>query len=470
MNRREQFKRVIMFFDSLILVGLVVASFGFLWNGYYNLTIIDNPFFRKGNYLLIAVYTLVYVLFGNSFSSFKVGYSKPLGLIGSQTLSLIGTNVVTYLQISLIGRGFVPITPMVILTLVDIGYAAVWAMCSSVIYRKIYPARKMIIVYGSPSARDLVVKMSSRVDKYIICSSISSDEELDTIKERILDYEAVIICDVPAEKRSKILKFTFEKSIRTYINPKLSDIIIRGADEFHMFDTPLLLARNQGLSFEQRFLKRSFDVIGSLLAITLTSPIMLISAIAIKLYDRGPVLYKQERLTEGGKKFNVWKFRSMIQDAEKDGVARLSTEHDSRITPIGKIIRKCRLDELPQFFNILAGDMSFVGPRPERPEIAKQYEETMPEFAFRLKVKAGLTGFAQVFGKYNTTPYDKLKLDLMYIQRHSLALDFRIMLMTLKTVFIPDSTEGIAQGAVTALPEEQAEQQEFPTEKEAEKE
>lgn len=454
MLKREQFKRVIMFIDSFVLIAIVVISFGYLWNGFYNLTVIDNPFFKKGNYLLIAIYALVYSLIGNSFSAFKVGYSKPLGVIGSQILTLIGTNAVTYLQISLIARGFVPVLQLAVLTLADIGYAVVWAMCSSVFYRKIYPARKMIIVYGSQSARDLVVKMSKRVDKYIICSSISSDEDLEIIKDKILEYEAVIICDVPAPKRSKIIKFTFEKSIRTYINPKISDIIVRGADEFHMFDTPLLLARNQGLGIEQRFFKRLIDIVGALFGIVITSPFMLVAAVCIKLYDRGPVLYKQERLTEGGRVFKVWKFRSMITDAEKDGVARLSTEGDSRITPVGRFIRKCRLDELPQFFNILMGDMSFVGPRPERPQIAKQYEETMPEFSFRLKVKAGLTGYAQVFGKYNTTPYDKLKLDLMYIQRYSLSLDFKILLMTVKTVFIPDSTEGIAEGATTALPDE----------------
>lgn len=453
MNNREQFKHLIMFFDSLVLISFVVITFGILWSGYYNNEILFKPFVRKGNYLLIAVYALVYAIFGNLFSSFKVGYVKPIGLIGSQTLTVIGTNAVTYLQMSLIARGFMPIMPLVVLTLIDIGYVIVWAMCSSVFYRKVYPARKMIVVFGSQSARDLVVKMSRRVDKYIICSSVSSDEDLETIKKKILEYEAVIICDVPAEKRSKILKFTFEKSIRTYINPKISDIIVRGADEFHMFDTPLLLARNQGLSIEQRMAKRFVDVVGSLVCIVILSPVMLVTAIAIKLYDRGPVFYKQERLTEGGRVFKMLKFRSMIQDAEKDGVARLSSEHDSRITPVGKFIRACRIDELPQFFNILAGDMSFVGPRPERPEIAKQYEETMPEFSFRLKVKAGLTGFAQVFGKYNTTPYDKLKLDLMYIERHSLTLDFKIFLMTIKTIFIPDSTEGIADGATTALPD-----------------
>ena len=162
------------------------------------------------------------------------------------------------------------------------------------------------------------------------------------------------------------------------------------------------------------------------------------------------MLYKQVRLTKNGREFKVLKFRSMIQNAEKDGVARLASDHDDRITPIGKIIRMLRLDELPQLFNILKGDMSFVGPRPERPEIAHQYESEMPEFALRLQVKAGLTGYAQVYGKYNTPPYDKVQMDLMYIANQSLLEDLRLMLMTFKILFIPSSTEGVDANQTTA--------------------
>ena len=156
----------------------------------------------------------------------------------------------------------------------------------------------------------------------------------------------------------------------------------------------------------------------------------------------------------GGKEFDVYKFRSMVVDAEKDGIARLAAEGDVRVTPIGKIIRRTRIDELPQLFNILKGDMSLVGPRPERPQIAAEYREYMPEFDYRLKVKGGLTGFAQIYGKYNTTPYDKLKLDLMYIENYSLRLDFKLILMTIKVVFMKESTEGVAAGQTTATLEE----------------
>ena len=175
-------------------------------------------------------------------------------------------------------------------------------------------------------------------------------------------------------------------------------------------------------------------------------------AIAIKLTDHGPIFYRQCRLTKDGKKFDVLKFRSMRVDAEKDGVARLSSgEHDDRITPVGHFIRKCRLDELPQLINILKGDMSLVGPRPERPEIAAQYEEELPEFDLRLQAKAGLTGYAQVYGKYNTTPYDKLQMDLMYISNPSIIEDIKIMFATVKILFMPESTEGVSEGQTTAM-------------------
>ena len=192
------------------------------------------------------------------------------------------------------------------------------------------------------------------------------------------------------------------------------------------------------------------DIVLSLIALILSSPVLLLIAVAIKLYDRGPVFYKQERLTRDGEIFKIIKFRSMRMDSEADG-AQLAKKDDSRITPVGRVIRRIHFDELPQLFNILKGEMSFVGPRPEREEIANEYETVIPEFSFRLKVKAGLTGYAQVYGKYNTTPYDKLKLDLTYIETYSFWLDLKLMLMTFKIIFQKENTEGIEQGQVTAV-------------------
>lgn len=233
--------------------------------------------------------------------------------------------------------------------------------------------------------------------------------------------------------------------------PKIPDVIIKGATQLHLFDTPLLLTREYPLSVEQRVMKRLIDIICSLGLIIITAPIMFVTAIIIKAYDKGPVLYTQNRCTKNNLEFRILKFRSMRVDAEKDGVARLAAQNDDRITPVGKFIRAVRIDELPQLFNIFMGDMSFIGPRPERPEIIAQYLENMPEFAYRTKVKAGLAGYAQVYGKYNTTPYDKLKLDLFYIENYSIILDLKLMLLTLKILLKAESTEGISQEQITAL-------------------
>ena len=225
--------------------------------------------------------------------------------------------------------------------------------------------------------------------------------------------------------------------------------MIMSSEKIHLFDTPLLLFRNCGLTVEKQVVKRIFDVVCSVLMLVLLSPLFLLIAVLIKCYDRGPVFYRQERLTKDGKVFMLYKFRSMRVDSEKEG-ARLAMKGDSRVTPIGKVLRNIHFDELPQLLNIIIGDMSLVGPRPERPEIAAQYTKDIPEFPYRLKVKAGLTGYAQVYGKYNTTPYDKLKLDLTYIENYSFVLDLQLIATTIKILFQKENTEGVEKWQVTA--------------------
>ena len=205
----------------------------------------------------------------------------------------------------------------------------------------------------------------------------------------------------------------------------------------------LLTVKGTGLSPMQRIIKRTMDIVLCSLAMVVAAPIMLVVAAAIKLEDGGPVFYKQDRLTRGGREFKILKFRSMIVDAEKYAGAVLASGNDPRITKVGKVIRATRLDELPQLLNILKGDMSIVGPRPERKCFAEEYAKEIPEFTYRTKVKGGLTGYAQVYGKYNTSAYDKLRLDLMYIENYSLLLDIKLIILTLRIIFSKDSTEGI---------------------------
>ena len=423
----------------MALMVLLTAGFAFIWYNHYVEELI-LPYYKRGNWTLIGVYAVLVWLFIKAYGGFKLGYLKKTDMLYSQLISIVSVNFVAYFIISLIGRHFMIVTPMILLTFVDIAVISVWTLIMGKLYFMIYPPRKLMILYGSHQAASLVLKMSQRVDKYMICESVSITEPAEKIRELILKYEGVIICDIPAEERNDYLKFCYNNSARAYIAPKISDIIVRGADDIRLFDTPLLLCRNYGLDFEQRLFKRTFDIVFSLFALIIASPFMLFSAIAIKLYDGGPVLYKQKRLTLDGKEFNVLKFRSMVVDAEKLSGPVLASEDDPRITPIGRFLRKVRLDELPQLLNILGGDMSVVGPRPERPELTEKYKEEMPEFGFRLKVKAGLTGYAQVTGVYDTVPYDKLKMDLMYIENYSFRMDLQIVLMTIKTMLFPPKT------------------------------
>ncbi|MDE7365006.1 MAG: sugar transferase [Ruminococcus sp.] len=437
--KRDRFKRLISFALALILLGILTGAFAFVWYRYYSEAIV-LPYYRRGNWVLIGMYCILIWLFFKAYGGFKLGYLKKTDMLYSQLISMVCVDFVAYFLISLIGRHFMSPSPMITLTFADFGIISLWTLITSKIYFIIYPPRKLIILYGSNQAASLVMKMSKRVDKYMICESISINEPQNRIKELILKYEGVIICDISAEQRNDYLKFCFENSKRSYIAPKISDIIIRGADDIRLFDTPLLLCRNYGLDFEQRFLKRAFDIVFSVIALILLSPFMILSAIAVKVYDGGTVFYKQKRLTIDGREFYIYKFRSMIADAEKSGTPQLASENDPRITPVGKFLRSTKLDELPQLLNILKGEMSVVGPRPERPELTKLYKQEMPEFEFRLKVKAGLTGYAQVTGVYDTTPYDKLKMDLMYIENYSFRMDLQIILMTIKIMLFPSET------------------------------
>lgn len=441
MNKRDQYKRLFSFGASIILLGFLTVFFAFIWYRYYSDTII-LPYYRRGNWVVIAIYTILTMIFFKAYGGFKVGYLKKTDMFYSQMLSIICVNIITYFQISLIGRDFMKGFPIVYLTVAELVFIFFWNSFIDRIYFLIYPPRRLIILYGSRQAASLVMKMSTRVDKYMICESVNIGDfgNEAEVKKHIMKYDGVIICDIPAKSRNDYMKFCFQNDIRAYIVPKISDIILRGAEDIRLFDTPLILCRNCGLTVEQRFIKRTADIIISLFMIILFSPVMLIVALAVKLCDGGDIIYRQKRLTIDNREFYIYKFRSMIADAEKSGVPQLAKDYDNRITPVGKIIRSCRIDELPQLFNILKGDMSIVGPRPERPELVREYEKTIPEFGYRLKVKAGLTGYAQVIGTYDTTPYDKLKMDLMYIENYSFRLDLQLMLMTLKTMFFPNKT------------------------------
>lgn len=444
MKSFEQYKRLIKMGYSIILVALLAGVYGVIWIEWYN-KIIWAPFFRRGNWMMIFIYSILLVFYMQMYGGFKVGFLRKGNLIYSQVLAVIFTNVITYFQITVQDKRFTTPIPLAVNVITAVFLITLWTLVFQCIYSHIFPPRKMLLVSGDHSDYHLLEKMNEREDKYIICKIISYRKGMDAITAEIRKFDGVIVGDMPSHERNLIIKYCFANNIRTYSVPKISDILLRSSVELNLFDSPLLLSRNRGLQIEQEIVKRLVDVIGSLIAIVLTAPFFGIIGVCIKMTDGGSVIYKQTRLTKGGKEFEIYKFRTMIQDAEKNGVPRLAVEGDPRILPIGRILRRTRLDELPQIYNILKGDMSLVGPRPERPEFARELTEEIPEFPYRLQVKAGLTGYAQVYGKYNTTAYDKLKLDLTYIRNYSLLLDLKLIFMTPKILFLKESTEGVKE-------------------------
>lgn len=442
MKKFEKYKRLIKVIFSVVLIAMLAGIYGFIWTGWYN-KIIWAPFFRRGNWMMIFIYAILLIFFMNTYGGFKVGFLKKGNLIYSQILSVLFTNLVTYFQITVQDKRFTTPVPLGVNILLSIVVIFVWTLIFQWIYGVIFPPRRMLLISGDYSDYHLLEKMNAREDKYIISQIISYKEGMDTLIPQINQYDGVIVGDMPSHERNLIIKYCFSKQIRTYSVPKISDILLRSSVDLNLFDSPLLLSRNTGLAIEQMFCKRLMDIVFSLVGLIISAPFFFIIAVSIKLTDQGPVFYKQTRLTKDGKAFEIYKFRTMIQNAEQFSGAVLAAEHDPRILPVGRLLRATRLDELPQIFNILKGEMSIVGPRPERPELAAEIEKEIPEFSYRLKVKAGLTGYAQVYGKYNTTSYDKLKLDLTYIRNYSIFLDLKLIFMTPKIMLLKESTEGV---------------------------
>lgn len=441
---REQYKRLVkLSFATAMLLGLC-WMYGVVWNQYYNEEILQMPFYRRGIWMMVLIYGILLAFFMGTYGGFKIGYLRNGNLIYSQIMAVLFTNVVTYMQIAVIDRRLVNPIYLLPMTVGEITFIVIWTLIFQAIYRSLFPPRRMLFVEGDRKDYHLIDKMNAREDKYQICEVISYKKGMEVIKKHMEQYDAVVIGDMPSHERNLLLKHCYISGIRSYSVPKISDVLLRTSDEMNLFDTPLMLSRNIGLSIEQEWIKRAEDVVMAILLLILFSPVFLIAAVGIKCTDHGPVFYKQERLTRDSKRFMIYKFRTMVVDAEKMSGPVLASEKDPRVLPIGRFLRATRMDELPQILNILKGDMSVVGPRPERPELAAEIERTIPEFSYRLKVKAGLTGFAQVYGKYNTTFYDKLKLDLMYIRKYSLLLDLKLILMTPKIMFLKESSEGVS--------------------------
>ena len=427
---------------GLIEVLLLSVVYYLIWDQ-YRVVANDGLFLFRGKLILMMVYAVISFMVFTACDSFNFGNLKFSDIALSQCISVLIVNFITYLQICLILTDMTTPIPMLELTGIDFIVCVVWSWIAKKISRKYCRVDDALLIFGSAQALTLKEKMDSRQELYNVTEVVSADEPEEAVCGAIDRHEALILNDVPAEMRNDILKYAFGKNKMIFMVPKITDIIMKGTTEISSFDTPLVKVRNEGLLPLEGFVKGAFDVVLSSLLLLLLSPAFLIITLLIKAEDGGPVFYRQKRLTLNDRIFEILKFRSMVADAEKLTGAVLAEKDDPRITKVGRVLRACRLDELPQLINIFLGDMSFVGPRPERPELAADIIKDTPEFAFRTKVKGGLTGYAQVYGKYSTTNYDKLRLDLIYIENYSLLLDLKLLFMTPQILFRREASEGV---------------------------
>lgn len=431
---------------------MMIALTGSVRFGVYPLRY-DIPMYRTACMAETLVYLVLMVFLYRVYNAYKVGKFRTGEMFYAQVLANLISMGLTYCIACILEGRFLRVGALMLAFIAQTAISALWCLAANRLYFKLHKPHRTLLICECEKDLEKLSEIDRYGNRFDVQEKICAPQSIDDILPRLDGFGTVFVVGIPATLRNGVVKACIDRGIECCFMPHTGDVIISGAEHMQCFNVPIMRARRAILKPEYAMAKRTFDVLCSLLGLIVASPFMLVTALCIYAYDKGPILYKQVRLTKDRREFKILKFRSMRVDAESDGKARLASENDDRITPVGRIIRACRIDELPQLLNILKGDMSIVGPRPERPEIAAQYEEEMPSFSLRLQVKAGLTGTAQIYGKYNTEPRDKLKMDLMYINRMSFHEDMKLVFATIKILFMKESTEGIAAGQTTASAE-----------------
>ena len=401
-------------------------------------------FYMKGNVLFFVVYSAILVLFMMIYGSFSIRKYRTRELVFAFGLSCFFTDVIAYFLMCMIAKALLP-PKFVILTLLAqcLIETGVFILARISADRLEPPALALLIVPEKDAEENVRSKFDRRRTRYSIDRVVSADMPWDELCGIMHSYGTVVLLPMENDLRRRIMDDCFWNGIEILLKPDMQDIMVNCADTVIMSDVPLYAVHTGNHDRGYLTAKRTLDIVASVCGLIVCGPIFLAVAIAIKIQDGGPVFYRQKRLTLGGKAFYLTKFRSMVVNAESATGAVLAGKKDSRITKVGAFLRATRIDELPQLFNILNGDMTLVGPRPERPEFYKKYCAEYPEFAYRLRAKAGLTGYAQLYGKYNTTFADKALLDMYYIQKASFLWDLQLIFYTLKIIFVKESTEGV---------------------------
>lgn len=454
----QQRQHAQLFLLDAVLPLLNTAAFAVCWYAYYEKWLYLT-FEGYGDYMVIGFFCALYTVFVHLYGGFDLLTSRVSELIYSHVISLAMTGFFMFVVLWMLIRAYVPhILPLLLCLAVCAAFSALWSLIASRLTDKIVPAKKTVLIYDNKEAYKNGVQIAkTQRNRLEMVGEAEASRPMDALEAQLRDTgaEAVLLCGIASSRRNDILKYCIDHDILAYVRPNIGDLLISNGQNLRMNHLPVLLCQRAAPSVFYLGFKRIMDILISGAALILTSPFMLATAIVIKAYDGGPVMFTQKRMTLNRKEFVIHKFRSMKVDADKGGKGIVTMQNDDRITPVGRFIRACRLDELPQLYDIFIGNMTIVGPRPERLETIELYEKDMPEFGLRLQVKAGLTGYAQVYGKANTSPYDKLQMDLMYIGEQGVLTDLKIILATIKILFMPESTEGFAEEK-DALPEENA--------------
>ena len=447
----QRFRHAILSLIKMLICASAIAAFIACVALYYP----ESDFHFWGYVMFAVLYLIVLLSAANMYRCFNIGMLRRRELVISYCIATLLTNVIMYFVISLLCKFIIDPIPLVITTLLQCIAGMLLLLLANRVFFLLRPIREAIMICSADQHEtETLDKFSQMRDSYRILAVVSETMGYEQLINRINEFSTVIAGQIDVNLREKLVNYCFDHGKRLFVLPTVQDIILHSSHETFVGDSVVYLCKNRTFTLEQLAIKRMMDIGVSLIGILLTSPIMLVTALLIKLQDGGPVFFRQVRYTRNLEKFTLIKFRSMVVDAEKDG-ARFTTDNDSRITPVGKFIRRTRIDELPQFFNILQGDMSLVGPRAERIENVDYYCEMLPEFRYRTKVKAGLTGYAQIYGKYNTSYEDKLKMDLLYIENCSISLDVQLLFQTVRVLFLPESTEGFVRTSIAEMVEDQ---------------
>lgn len=429
---------------KMVNIVLLMIPFLICWTLYYEprTTTVGS---KQVSVLVMIIFFLICYYFGQRLDCFRVSILQIRDVIFGEVLATMITDIIMYILIWMLSIHLPNLIPGLITWGGQCVIGVIWAYVMHQSYFSTHPPLRTIVIYDERMGMENLIHTYGLEKRFNIKTVYPVESIMDKL-EVMEEFDAAFLCGIHSRERNIILKHCINHKIKLFMIPRIADVMMRGSEQIHMLHLPILKTQRYKPSIEYQIIKRTMDIVVSGIATIVLSPLFLITAIAVKS-DGGPAFYKQKRLTKDGKVFEILKFRSMRVDAEKYSGAVLSAgENDPRITKVGRIIRACRLDELPQLLNILKGDMSLVGPRPERPELQKEIEKEVPEFGLRLQARAGLTGYAQVYGKYNTTFYDKLLMDLMYISKPSILDDLTIMLATVKILTSKESTEGVGEG------------------------